>query len=193
MYLDLYLVPCAVNWRESESFFLYLSSPSSSSSSRLHFVSKAKTENQGPTTSSSSPVQLQLRSIRKISNRTHRPPFSPRSSICQAVRVIRTRATASKILTAGGIKRVTTPALATTETAAAAALRTRTHTSIPARECQSFLLLIILTQSSIQDLGISGSIHYSTPKSERYENDGNGGSPYTSASGYRTCSGYGKK
>ncbi|KAI3557697.1 hypothetical protein CABS03_10623 [Colletotrichum abscissum] len=129
MYLDLYLVPCAVKWRESESFFLYLSSPSSSASSHLHFVSKAKTVNQGPTTSSSSPAQLQLRSIRKIRNRTHRPPFSPRSTICQAVRGIRTRATAR-------INRVTTPALATTETAAAAALRTRIHTSIPAQAAQ---------------------------------------------------------
>ncbi|KAK1672315.1 hypothetical protein BDP55DRAFT_253867 [Colletotrichum godetiae] len=46
--------------------------------------------------------------------------------------------------------------------------------------------------NSYQYPNTSGSIHYSTPKSERYQNDGNGGSPYTSASGYRTCSGYGK-
>ncbi|EXF82330.1 hypothetical protein CFIO01_10309 [Colletotrichum fioriniae PJ7] len=47
--------------------------------------------------------------------------------------------------------------------------------------------------NSYQYPSASGSIHSSTPKSERYQNDGNGGSPYTSASGYRTCSGYGKK
>ncbi|KAK1494824.1 hypothetical protein CTAM01_08837 [Colletotrichum tamarilloi] len=151
MYLDLYLVPCAVNWRESESFFLYLSSPSSSSSSHLHFVSKAKTENQGPTTSSSSPAQLQLRSIRKISNRTHRSPFYPRSTICQA----------------GNYS--------------------------CARDYGNSSSSSSANPNSYQYPSASGSIHNSTPKSERYQNDGNGGSPYTSASGYRTCSGYGKK
>ncbi|KAH9230166.1 hypothetical protein K456DRAFT_55884 [Colletotrichum gloeosporioides 23] len=38
---------------------------------------------------------------------------------------------------------------------------------------------------------INGSYHYANPNNGgKY--DGNGGSTFTSASGYRTCSGYGK-
>ncbi|KAK1993349.1 hypothetical protein LX36DRAFT_703541 [Colletotrichum falcatum] len=39
----------------------------------------------------------------------------------------------------------------------------------------------------------SEPLHYSNPRSGTYSNKGNGGTTYTSASGYRTCSGYGKK
>ncbi|GKT41665.1 uncharacterized protein ColSpa_01846 [Colletotrichum spaethianum] len=41
--------------------------------------------------------------------------------------------------------------------------------------------------------GRNGSFYYSNPNGSTYSNNGNGGSTYTSASGYRTCSGYGKK
>ncbi|OHF01147.1 hypothetical protein CORC01_03461 [Colletotrichum orchidophilum] len=42
--------------------------------------------------------------------------------------------------------------------------------------------------NSYQYTNTNGSFHYSTLKGDKYQNDSN-----TSASGYRTCSGYGKK
>ncbi|KAK1598353.1 uncharacterized protein LY79DRAFT_666105 [Colletotrichum navitas] len=39
----------------------------------------------------------------------------------------------------------------------------------------------------------SEPLHYNNPRSGAYSNKSNGRTTYTSASGYRTCSGYGKK
>ncbi|KAK1957501.1 hypothetical protein LY78DRAFT_592225 [Colletotrichum sublineola] len=47
--------------------------------------------------------------------------------------------------------------------------------------------------SSYHYTNTSESLHYSNPRSSTYSNKGNGGTTYVSASGYRTCSGYGKK
>ncbi|KAL0935033.1 uncharacterized protein CTRU02_209624 [Colletotrichum truncatum] len=48
-------------------------------------------------------------------------------------------------------------------------------------------------QNSYHYSNINGSYYYANPTGSKYYNNGNGGSTFASASGYRTCSGYGKK